>query len=65
MSDVQDAGEFTQIAYKDYDAASTSNGFQVIETIHKTMDGGEKIKAVVAFSHAKNEMVIAFRGSSR
>ena len=65
LSDVQDAGEFTEIAYKDFDAISTSNGFKVIETIHKTMDGGEKIKAIVAFNHDKNEMVIAFRGSSR
>ena len=64
MKDMQDAAEFTKISYITGDVVSTSNGFQVIETIHKRMSEDNEIKAVVAENVEQNEMVIAFRGTS-
>jgi len=62
LSDVQDAGKLIEFAYND--TLPIPLGFQVIKTIFKTMNEGETLKAIVASNQAKNELVIAFRGSS-
>lgn len=63
LQDMQHAAEFTKISYLKEDVVSTSNGFVVLETIHKSLNNDNEIKVVIAENAELNERVIAFRGT--